>query len=254
MAESERQEVFRDHLEECLRHFGKWFNSKKPPRSHGRVEAMKPLMDFCGVSRQTAQNWLDDLEVTPKGVTQIKMLCYLDLHGYRVIELERMPRVVRNFAELIGFGILSAQKAAELVQYKNVADMYATLRGRSGIGKDKEDRMWTAWKENKDALEHKKKEAFERDRLEILFETTPAPKSLEQQRQPSESFASYPNVDRAAAIAIMSGILMLFDRGLFNDLSPSDIESIRRNGGSAILQLSANMSQLSSKLMTTDKG
>lgn len=251
MADSERQEVFRDHLEECLRHFGKWFNSKKPPRSHGRFEAMKPMMDFCGVIQQTAQRWLDDMGSVPKGEAQIKLMCYLDLHGYRVIELERMPRVVRNFAEMIGFGVLSAQKAAELVQYKDPSDMYVVLRGSSGMGKDKEERMWNAWKENKDALERKKKEALERYRLEVLFTSTPPSKSTEQ---PKMSPQSSTNVDRLAAITIMSGLLMLFDRGLFEELSPREMEGIKQNGGSVILQLSANMSQLSSKLITTDKG
>lgn len=46
----DRHEVFRGHLEECLRHLGTSLASSVPKGSRGAAQAKKPLADFCGVT------------------------------------------------------------------------------------------------------------------------------------------------------------------------------------------------------------
>lgn len=252
----EVQEVFRDHLEECLEHFRKWFNSKMPKGTRGRHEAMKPLVDFCGVGQQTAQCWLDnDLESPlPRGDTLFKLMCYLDLHGYKVIEFERMPKVLRNFAELIGFGVLSPQQAFELVGYCDTSSLYQVLYEKEGVGKQKKERMLTIWKERRDQLEAKKREAFKSRRLKILFKSAPKTNQIEQQisviSEPAPNYISL----RSATLNIFGGVLTLLDEGLFEELSPGELENLKNTHSNTILQLSAYLSALSSKLITIEKG
>lgn len=250
-------EIFRGHTEECFSHLIKWFNSKIHRGQHGRFAAMKPMMDFCEISRQTVERWMDEsLEcISPKGEILLKLLCYLDLLGYKVIEFERMPKVLRNFAELIGYGILSAQQASELVGYLSGSQQtYAVLWEKEGLGKDKETKMWEIWKERRDELDNKKQLALKSSRLEILFKPTPKEKPLVQQvlalPEPTKSFSSR----YSAMLLIMEGVLMSFEEGMFDNLSPDDLATLNVRSCSTVLRLSTHLNALSSKLMAIGKG
>ena len=104
-------EIFRGHLEECVRHLGTRLVSGMPYSPRGIAKKLKPIADFCGVTNRSVSRWLVARRF-PVGEVLIKFSCYLDMIGYRVIELERMPKSRRNFAELIGFGVLSSRQAA----------------------------------------------------------------------------------------------------------------------------------------------
>ena len=92
--ETERTpEVFREHFEECLRHFANRFNAKHPPGKKGLPRIRKPIADFCGVGDSAVQAWLsEDQGKSPVGEAEVRLKCFLDLNGYRIIELERLPR------------------------------------------------------------------------------------------------------------------------------------------------------------------
>jgi len=242
-------EVLRDHFEECFRHFGMRFNSMVSLGKHGRMKAMKPIMDFCDVTQQTAINWLND-ESLPRGETFIKMTCFLDLNDYKVIEFERIPKVTRHFAELIGFGVLSSKQATELVQYKSASNLYNAIWGQEGLGKNKENAMWAIWKEKKDELESKKKEALGKYRLEFLSGSA-------QPRQTEISIPVLPVVKSlssgySATMFLMQGLLVLLDDGVLNTLSEQEITTLKQSGANTILRLSAHLSTISSKLLTVE--
>ena len=40
------EEVFRDYFEECLKHFGRWFNSKAAHGLRGRLDLLTPMINF----------------------------------------------------------------------------------------------------------------------------------------------------------------------------------------------------------------
>lgn len=147
-------EVFRDHFDECLKHFGKQLNSVS---NKVRLKTIKSFADFCGVAQPTVKRWFDESWSPPNGEARIKSMCYLDACGYRVIEFERMPKVLRSFAELIGFGIVSAREASDLIENKKLSRMYELFRGAT-LTDEKRDRMWNVWKERRHALEQKKKD------------------------------------------------------------------------------------------------
>ncbi len=168
-------EVYRGHLSECFRHFGRLFRSKVRTRSRGRTNLAKPMVDFFQASAQTVLRWLDDeFSALPRGEAGLKLLCYLDLHGYRVIELEHMDIPLRYLTELIGFSVISGKEAAKLLGYHDAQQIYAVVAGTDGVSAEKKDHMYEIWKDKKDLLDTKKQQAFEKSRLEFLFKSDPA--------------------------------------------------------------------------------
>ena len=250
----ERQEIFRDHFEECLTHFAKLFNSKFPSRKRGRMIHAKPLIEFCGVTEDTAQRWLSvsGLNGSPVGEVLIRLTCYLDLHGYRIIEFERLPKVVRNFMELIGFGVLSADKATQLLDYHQNSEIYSVFRDEKNLGKDKENKMWEVWKSRRKELENKKGEVFKSSRLEFISKQG-ASTQIEQQVLAMSEPAGSVSSRRSATLYIMRGLLTLLDEGLFNNLSESEMEDLDPADFRCIGELSVRFSTISSKLMRVKK-
>lgn len=243
-------EVMRGHLEECLEHFRRRFNSKIRRGQRGRIEAVRPLMDFCEISDKTAIKLMDnDVEASsPKGKLLLKVLCYLDFHGYKVIEFERMPKVLRNFAELIGYGVLSTDEAAVHAGYPSDHHIHGVLWGREGLASDKESRMWEVWKELRDELEQKKRKAFEIYNLQILFKQDPSTMQFDQQGVTALSLVGGESSRRLALIQILKGTLNFFDDGLFNNLSPVEISDLEQSSGHTIHRLATHLSSLSLKL------
>lgn len=183
----EMPEVFRGHFDECLTHFGTFFQRRFPRNSNGAHAAKKPVADFCGVSSHTVTRWLYSNQ-SPVGEVLIRLMCYLDFLGYKVIELENMPKAVRNFAELIGYRIISGNQAAEIAGYSSASTLYDVFYGDSGISEGKKKKMWESWKERRGNLERKRAES-EIYRVEITPET-----SSQTQRTLDSSSMSIGNV------------------------------------------------------------
>lgn len=242
-------EVMRGHVEECLEHLQKRFNSKIKRRSPGRLEALKPLIDFCQISQATASKLMDiDKDPDPpKGRILIKLICYLNFHGYRVIEFERTQPVLRNFAELIGYGVLSADEAFRLVGYHDSQQIYQVIWEREGLSKEKEAKIWEIWKGRRDELEQKKRNAFKDYNLQILFKTDSSVDYVEQQALLPLDLAGGDVSRRLALINILKGTLGLFDSGLFNDLSSNEINDLKQYGR-MIHRLNIHLSNLSLKI------
>jgi hypothetical protein len=251
--EIERQEVFRDHFEDCLMHFANRFNAKMPQGKKGLVEARKPIADFCGASDATVRSWLSDCERRlPMGGLELKLKCFLDLNGYRIIEFERLPKVIRNFAELIGFGILSIEEAGEVLGFSKCSTLYPILsqKGRdTGISKVKESKMFDIWKERKGELEHKKKEALKHYRLDFLNQAS-SPAMSQPLLFPTKGGTAA--VRRSAVLTILEGLLALLE-GSFDELSESELADLKEHYDGNILQLATRLSDLSSKLTASDE-
>jgi hypothetical protein len=255
VANTTLNEVMRGHLEECLEHFRKRFNSKIRRGQRGRFEAVKPLMDFCEIGDKTALKLMDDgvENASPKGRILLKVLCYLDFHGYKVIEFERLPKILRNFAELIGYGVMSTEEAAVLAGYPSDHHLHGVLWGREGLGKDKETKMWQIWKGRRDELEQKKRDAFESYRLEILFKTDQQADQLGHQSLLLLDSVGGDTARRLALINILKGTLGFFDGGLFDNLSSYEIKDLKQSGGHTIHRLVAHLSNLSLKISTPEE-
>ena len=250
----ERPEIFREHFEECIEHLARLFNSKFPGGKKDRYTPVKKMMDFCGIMAEgTIRRWFLSPKNPPVGVVALKLMCYLDLNGYRVIEFERMPRNLRNLSELLGYSVITAEKVSDLLNCKQVSNVFGICRSDRGLSRDKEGKLWEICKENRDELERKKKDAFKNSRLDFLFATPSTPEVIEQQvlamSEPQGSISSR----RSATICIMRGLLGLLDEGLFQELSENDMSLLEQRDVILIADLSAKFSTINSYLMRTKR-
>lgn len=245
----------RGHITECLEHFKRRFNTKINRGARGRIEALQPLADFCGVSTSTISRMMDGGKETnpPQGIILIKLTCYLDFHGYRVIEFERMSTVLRNFAELIGYEVLPFDEIYKSIGYSEPSKIYRVIWGNEGFSKEKETRMWEIWKEYRDQLEQKKLRAFENYGLKILFKPDESVESIKQQVLLPLDLANSETSRRLALLHILKGALGFFDGGLFDNLSSDEISSLNQSSGHTINRLAIHLSSLSLKLTALEE-
>ena len=246
-------EVFRDYFEECWRHFTNRFNSKYPPRGKDLERLRKPIADFCAVGDKTVARWLSaERPSIPEGITKIKLECFLDLNGYRIIEFERCSRVLRNLAELLGYNVMSVEEVASILGYARAQNIYPVLREDEhwGVSKEKEAKMFNLWKERRDELELKKKVSL-KYRLDLSIQSS-APRLTQQLLLPPVTNGKLA-ARRSGMLTILEGVLALIDEGLFDGLSESELETLRQSDGDTILQLSARLTVLSSKLMAAER-
>jgi len=228
----DRREI-RGHFEECLHHFV--MKGGGPNQTQGK----QLIADFCGVSLATVATWFRGSNL-PVGERYIKFMCFLDMAGYRVIELERMPKALRNIAEFIGYGVLSTQEVMGLLEYSNRSKFFALLRGERGISKEKEQKAWNIWKEKRGDLEKRKEEARELYQLDIP-PTSTAPAVNIQQELPKVSVTSTHHKS-GAVVSLMEGLLALLEDASF------ELAEINQSVGT-VLRLSARLSSLSSELI-----
>ena len=165
----EPPEVFRGHLDECLRHLAAAFEVKYPKNSRGSSEAKKPIADFCGVVIPTVANWFRG-EV-PAGLAKFKLISYLQLFGYRVMDYGRVKLSRRRFTELIAFKILTPEDAASIVGYSSTSMLFTVLRGDGEASESKDAKMSETWMARRAELEEAKKLAREAFRPDIRLKS-----------------------------------------------------------------------------------
>ncbi len=232
------KEVFREHLRECIEHFEKRFDAKVPAGSKGTTTTRKPMCDFLGINDASVRRILQGGSV-PTGETLIKLVFYLDLHGYRVIEFERLPKVVKNFAELIGFGILAGEEASTMLGYSYSWDFYTVFRGKKGVPSEKEESMYKIWKEHREELDRKKEKAFNLFRIDVLTDNDP-----DLEPKANQKMLELLTARKTHTFLIMQGLLGLLDEGVFDEISKEELSILRENSNS-IVRLSAHLNSLS---------
>jgi hypothetical protein len=237
-------EVYRGHIEECLRHLAKMFHSKVSKGSKKAAEAKKPMADFCGITIDTVNRWFNDPNLLPVGETLIKLISYLDMMGYRVIELERMPKSNRNLLELIGYGILTSEEAAKIVGYASKSTLFQVLQGNYGVSEEKSEKIWNLWKERREELGKKKEESKKLFSIEISIKTEA---DVSEKTQPQEE-----SIFPRAVVEISEGLLTLLGRDSLRNFSEKEKASLK-SSTDLFLSLSIRLSILSSKLVDTKK-
>ncbi|MCX6713115.1 MAG: hypothetical protein NTY66_02830 [Candidatus Vogelbacteria bacterium] len=220
-----KMEVFRGHLTECLAHF--------EPRIIGRknMAARLQMAQFCGVSDVTVASWFSKTKtILPGGETLIRLLCYLDSQGYRVSELETVKEgsTIRNFLELIGYGLLSGKEAAEALGYQNTQSLWLVLSGKQASSEEKKLQMRGLWQSRREELRLKKEgRSFPADDQDDVPESPASP-------QP--------------AIAGRQSALSLQMRALSERLSENEFGPFSSEEVTAIWELTGHLCALSAKL------
>lgn len=238
MQQANDQELFRGHIEECLRHLNGKFDAKINSGAKGCAQAKKPLADFCQVNIDTISHWLRGQRI-PTGEKLLKLICYLRMLGYRIIEWENNQFYMKNFCELIGFGVLCGDESAQMLGYSNSAKFYRVYHGDCGISEEKKQKMRDIWKGKKQELEQKKSQfaGF----YGLIF-TQPSKTDLAEGKPITVSSNSL------AVIFIMAGLHALFNEGRLENLDDAQIVVLREHK-SMILELAVYLDNLCSRLV-----
>lgn len=236
---------FRGHVEECVKHLAARIMEVCPRGTSAFTEIKRPIAEFCGVSIQTATDWIFRSSHLPRGEQYIKLMCFLDLNGYKVIELERMPPKCRNFAKLIGFGLVKSEDAVEMLGYHQVSELFRVLRGEGGISPAREEKLWDMWKARKDKLDEVIEKAEMRFRINLSRSESQGAEDVSASKPSNSNFSDCP---RDGVVDIMQGLLKLLDSGVLQNLTDADWAALR-NSSSTVLRLSSHLSTLSAKLV-----
>jgi hypothetical protein len=247
----ERQEVFRGHLEECFRHLEAGIISRTRPVSRARTAEKRKIANFCGVDVSTISTWMRTPKLVPQGIQFVKLMHYLDFIGYRVIELDHMPKGRRNFAELIVFGLLSVEDAIKLLGYSTPSSLYGVLQGQAETSEDKDQKMWDAWKERREELERRKEEVRKVGATPTRTRQKAPAQPKAEPKAPNPPQASL--LRKPATISIMEGLLALLEEHSLKEFSDSQLADLQLSTD-VVLRLSAHLSALSSRLLLLKEG
>ncbi len=225
-------EVYRGHFDECLKHLGRTIRAQKPKGSKGAERVLQPIAGFCHAVPSSIKNWLFEPDQVPSGSPMIRMMFYLDLLGYKVIELEKMQSGTKRLAELIGYTIVTAEVATAFIGYSSISTLYKVLQGDQNPCAEKMEKIRVLCKKYMNELNEKKRTAKE---------TYPLAISLSAQRViTSPEVTTIPN----ATMLIMQGLLGLLDDTLLKTVTESDLGNMQESHRDTILQLATRFDTL----------
>ncbi len=208
------KEILRGHLDECLKHYQSTLDAKAPPRTSNAMKVREPIARFCGVQPEAIARWFKGF--SPVGITYLKTMCFLDLMGYRVIELERRRPVFRAIIEMIAYQAVPIEEIMRLTGYLNYRNLHRVVLEKTGCSKEMENRMWDLMKGRRTDLEAKKLEA----QVQFLpFAPVPEPEKKEVPTPaPVKAHGSNGTLGK-----IVNGLIALLDNVSDEELRTSDM-------------------------------
>lgn len=231
----EPKEIVRGTLTECFQRWTRDMERRFPKGTKGAEQSRQPMADFCGVSPSTVSRWALGHEM-PKGETWFKLVSFLNLLGYRIVEMENVPEINRKVVELITFQIVALEEAQRRLDYATPSGVYSMLRGDNKPLEHKQEIMFALWKQNRGPLEEKKKKLLQeltgmtdRESTDVAGEETAS--------------ARIENSDDGLT-DLITGLIKLLGQ-------PNMVERLRTSpeGKNAVLRLTGRLSELTARLM-----
>ncbi|MBD3359625.1 MAG: hypothetical protein GF365_02880 [Candidatus Buchananbacteria bacterium] len=159
MREDYLQEIMRGHLDECLANLNHKFANKEQAQT--KQILLKSMADFCGVSTDSTRRWLHSINSLPISDKKIKLMCFLDLLGYKIIELENMTESLRGLTEIIAFNLINLSESTKLIGYSNTSRLIEIIYGKENPSPEKKRKVWDVWNAKRQELNQAKQTAFE---------------------------------------------------------------------------------------------
>jgi hypothetical protein len=120
-------------------------------------DSLKKLCDFIGISKESIRDWTKS-DSKPKGMNLIKLRYYLEHQGYKITELEKMPRETYELGWLIAFGKIDLKQTAERLGYGgNMTDELVRLVRIGRLPVKRMETIGAILLENKESLADLKK-------------------------------------------------------------------------------------------------
>ena len=160
MDDEAKKEIYRGHFDECMVHLSRSIDSHYPKFTKETATPRIPIADFCAITEKSVARWINGENEGPVGLVRIKMMCFLEMVGYKIIGISRMKQGPRGLLELIGYSLMPIEEALKVVGYKKAQAIYKILSGTEKATDDKEQAMWSLWLNRREELEKKKAELF----------------------------------------------------------------------------------------------
>lgn len=164
---SESPEVFRGHLDECVEHLSRCLHSRFPKGTNGARRALEPIAKFCGADTQTVACWLRESGAKTIGEKRIRLICFLDMVGYRVLEVESLGYPRKDMLKVIAFNVLTVRETAMACGYAGEQSLYRLFFSNSGVNLQSHQKMCQLLATRKCELAQKVAEAKTEFRLEF---------------------------------------------------------------------------------------
>lgn len=232
----QEKDAFRGTMAECLADYGQELAAQRPVGSRGAKEARQPLVEFCGVTPASVLRWFTE-QVPPVGSLSYKVMFFLELLGYRIIELERLNPSRKYAAELVGFSVLRPEELCKELGYNEPGNLYEALRNASELRADVSRRYWEVYLKHKPELMTKKAEA--RDRIQQLaLSAARVRRSKRLGHKPSSR----------AIFTLMQALNELFEESDSEQFSSEELAGIDSSNRATLLALSTKMARITVKL------
>ncbi len=251
MGTNNTPEIMRGHIEECVANLNtKLANLNK--KNDKKQKFLVSLANFCNVNKDTVRAWIHGTGSIPIADKKIKLMCYLDLLGYRIIELENMSVSLRGFTELIAFKIITIDEAIALTGYIKVSSIYSIINGQENSSPEKKEKIWNIWKDKKNELEKAKEKALLL--LPVSFSTE---NNTFDQNEPMSNKIKGKDPLSDATFNLMEGLLTLIESGALDNLTDKDIASLTKEKIIIVSKLSTELLKFKDKMLrkkTNKKG
>jgi len=216
----ETPEVFRGHFEECLEHLAKCFRNKFPKGSKGVFDACKPIAEFCKADPKTVKSWMESNGEKVTGEKKIRLLCFLGMVGYYVLEVRDLGQTKENLLKIVAHDVLTAKQVADFCGYCNEQAIYRILL--NGVGtSSRGDQLMCELQVNK--------------RHELAQKESEAKSSLKLDFPLTEAFLQR-NVSSVMSIA--TGLLSMLETEEFGEVFVSSLTNLPPAEKKVILKLS----------------
>lgn len=252
MEETSRPEIMRGHIDECLSYL---FQKLSPlgRRSVQKKMFIASMANFCGITFDPASRWLHGggSGSMPIGDQKIKLMCWLDLIGFRIIELENMTESFRGLAELIAFGLTTGAEAAKSIGFAKASTVYKIIYEQMNTTNEKKEIIWQLVKEKKAELLQAKEKAGKQLPAFIatlFYNTLPTEASApEPEHVNAELIGTPANTFIQGFLSLLQGINTLLESEAANTLTDKELTALPDNQAECIVKLATKLQTLENR-------
>ncbi len=131
--------VFTGTTQECLEHFSQGNRFNTPEREACKLR--NAVSEFFGINHQTGYGWFSQFRL-PTGENLLRLRFFLSLLGYEVVERNVVPKILREFSDMVCLRTLSFEEAAYLIGGTAVPAVLLDVSfGRYGVSGEREEKI-----------------------------------------------------------------------------------------------------------------
>lgn len=212
------------------------------------------ICGFVGVNQHTVRRWITADSVSGvRGLTVVKLRCFLELQGYEIAELRSLNRLIRTFAEILGHSVVSLEDTCREIEgevsQRAIDRIYDLILGRTQTALEPKMRIIQAFVDtHKDKLNEKKRGLVTNRSDEVpVITTEQQPAQEKRDSGVTQSREREHTVIRQLVISLVPAFRRVIELVVSDEFSSQDRRNIRELVGDDLFKLSTAMNRLSSE-------